>query len=81
MNHVIASMVAVLSSLFLVILGGEALAMTIYPVDRAEILAGSKFDLKVEFDDVVASGDVRVAVNGVDHALLLGRPAQFIARE
>ena len=24
-------------------------AQTIYPIDRAEILAGSRFDLKVEF--------------------------------
>ena len=81
MNRVIVSMVAVLSTLSLVLLGAGAEALTIYPVDRAEILAGSKFDLKVEFDGVVASGDVRVAVNGVDHAVLLGRPAQFIARE
>jgi alkaline phosphatase len=81
MNRVIVSMAAALSTLSLVLLGGGAEALTIYPVDRAEILAGSKFDLKVEFDGVVASGDVRVAVNGVDHAVLLGRPAQFIARE
>jgi alkaline phosphatase len=81
MNRVIVSMVAVLWTLSLVLLGGGAEALTIYPVDRAEILAGSKFDLKVEFDGVVASGDVRVAVNGVDHAVLFGRPAQFIARE
>jgi len=56
-------------------------ALTVYPVDRAEILAGSRFDLKVEFDGVIAEGDARVTVNGKDHAALFGRAAQFSARE
>ena len=58
-----------------------ATALTVYPVDRAEILAGSRFDLKVEFDGVIAEGDARVTVNGKDHAALFGRAAQFSARE
>ena len=29
-------------------------AQTIYPIDRADILAGARFDLKVEFADRVA---------------------------
>jgi len=78
MNRLTASILSILS---LIVLLGPAEALTIYPVDRAEILAGSKFDLKVEFDGLVASGDVRIIVNGVDHARLLGCPAQFIARE
>ena len=71
----------ILSALSLLVLLGRAEALTIYPVDRAEILAGSKFDLKVEFDGVVTSADARIIVNGADHARVLGRPAQFIARE
>ena len=31
-------------------------AQTIYPLDRAEILAGARFDLKVEFPGAPARG-------------------------
>jgi len=56
-------------------------ALTIFPVDRAEILAGARFDFKVEFDGVVSPGDVRVTVNGMDHAKMLGAAARFIETE
>ena len=56
-------------------------AQTVYPVDRAEILAGSRFDLKVEFDGSLAPGDVTLTVNGADHGDVFGKAAQFIARE
>ena len=36
--------------------GRPAAAQTIYPLTRAEILAGSKFDLKVEFPGMPAPG-------------------------
>ena len=38
-----------LGAILLVAAAGAAQAQTIYPVNRAEILSGSKFDLKVEF--------------------------------
>jgi alkaline phosphatase len=60
---------------------GLAEAQTIYPIDRATILAGSKFDFKVEFPGVVEAKDVKVTVNGVDHAKALGRSVTFIAME
>ena len=47
---------------------GLAAAAAIYPIDRASILAGSRFDFKVEFDSVVDPAAVRVTVNGVDAA-------------
>src|SRR5262249_46625303 len=56
-------------------------ALTIYPVDRAEILAGSRFDLKVEFDGVIGRADVKVTVNGNDPAAMFGRAAEFVAKE
>ena len=46
-----------------------ALSQTIYPIDRAEILAGAKFDLKVEFP--VAAEDITVTINGRDAAEVL----------
>ena len=65
----------------LVFAGGVADAAAIYPIDRASILAGSRFDLKVEFDGVVDEADVRVTINGKDAARVLGQPAAFVSRE
>src|SRR5499433_455338 len=56
-------------------------AITIYPIDRAQILAGSRFDLKVEFDGVVAASDARITIDGKDPATAVGRPAAFVERE
>ena len=39
-----------------------ASAQTIYPLDRADILAGSKFDLKVEFPGSPAASAIKVTV-------------------
>ena len=60
---------------------GVAHAQVIYPLDRAEILAGSRFDVKVEFSGLAEASRVKVTVNGTDHAAALGRAAEFIARE
>ncbi len=56
-------------------------AAAVYPIDRATILAGSKFDLKVEFDGVVAEDGAKLTINGADHAAVLGRKARFMSRE
>lgn len=56
-------------------------AQTIFPVNRAEILAGSRFDLKVEFPGLVAADRVAVTVNGRPVAEVFGRAPDFIERE
>ena len=56
-------------------------AQTIYPIDRAEILAGGKFDLKVEFPGAPASAATKVTINGEDAAKVLGKPATFTEKE
>lgn len=58
-----------------------AQATTIYPLDRATILAQSPFDMKVEFDGVVAEGDVSVTINGKPAAEVLGSQVEFIEKE
>ncbi len=58
-----------------------ARAQTIYPINRAEILAGSRFDLKVEFPGAPPASGVRVTVNGVDAETALGKKAMFAERE
>ena len=62
-------------------LAGIAQAAAIYPIDRASFLAGSRFDLKVEFDGAVNEADVRVTINGADAARVLGQPLRFVSGE
>jgi alkaline phosphatase len=56
-------------------------AQTIYPLTRAEIMAGAKFDLKVEFPGAPEQSAVKVTIDGQDAASVLGKPATFTVRE
>lgn len=56
-------------------------AQTIYPIDRAEILAGSKFDFKVELPEKIATPDIKVTINGADQNAAFGKSADYIERE
>jgi alkaline phosphatase len=56
-------------------------ATTIYPIDRATILVGSRFDFKVEFDEVIDARTMRVTIDGADYAAALGNAGQFVAKE
>ena len=58
-----------------------AQAQTIYPLNRAEILSGSKFDFKVEFQAAPSADQVKITVNGQDPAAFFGKPGQFVVRE
>lgn len=72
-------LIAALAALWLS--GSAAFAQTIYPIDRAEILAGAKFDFKVEFPDRVDAAAVKVTVDGEDYAAAFGKHAAHIERE
>jgi alkaline phosphatase len=61
--------------------GLPAAAQTIYPIGRAEILAGAKFDFKVEFPGTVAAPDIKVTVNGRDAAAEFGKAASVDGNE
>jgi len=57
-------------------------SQTIYPIDRAEILTGAKFDFKVEFPGRLAREQVQVTIEGPGgHAASFDRSAGFIERE
>jgi alkaline phosphatase len=58
-----------------------ATAQTIYPLTRAEILEGSRFDFKVEFPNAPAFADVKVTINGKPVAEAFGREVQFVQNE
>ena len=56
-------------------------AQTIYPIDRAEILLGARFDLKVEFPALADAAKAALTLNDQDHAEVFGKSATFIERE
>jgi alkaline phosphatase len=60
---------------------GTAGAQTIYPLNRAEILAGSHFDLKVEFPGAPPAAAIHVTINGADAASVAGKSAKVIEHE
>ena len=62
-------------------LAGLARAGAIYPIDRAAVLAGSRFDLKVEFDQVVPKEQIRVTVGGRPAEAVFGRQGLWLERE
>ena len=68
------------TALFLVATG-MADAQTIYPLNRAEILSGSRFDLKVEFPGTLPAAALRVTINGTDAASVAGKSPSVIERE
>jgi alkaline phosphatase len=69
------------AALFTISLFTPAAAQTIYPIDRAEILAGSHFDFKVEYPSLQNADSVPVTVNGEPYAKVLGKTAAFVERE
>ncbi len=56
-------------------------AQTIYPIDRADILAGAHFDFKVEFAGPVDPLKMKVTVNGADYSDAFGQSGNFVDRE
>ena len=56
-------------------------AAAIYPIDQANILSGSKFDIKVEFNSVVNQNDVILELNGKPINALVTVKPEFIANE
>src|SRR5271169_737751 len=70
-----------LGTILFVVAAGAARAQTIYPLNRAEILSGSKFDLKVEFPGALPASSITVTINGADAASVIGKSATVIERE
>jgi alkaline phosphatase len=56
-------------------------ASAIYPINQAAILAGSKFDIKVELNSVVSPDEVIIELNGVPLSASIKNKPEFIANE
>ena len=70
---------AIYLAVLLALAAVPAHAQTIYPLNRAEFLAGARFDLKVEFPGAPEQAAVRVTINGQDAATVTGKASTFVA--
>jgi alkaline phosphatase len=69
------------AALALVLLASASQAQTIYPIDRATMVKGGRFDFKVEFPKIVDPKALKLTINGADYAQVLGQPGQFVEKE
>lgn len=76
--HVMVRKFAAAGVVAILLSAPPAQAQTIYPIDRAEILAGAQFDIKVEFPGRVDPANAKVKVIG---PAVFGTPALFVDRE
>jgi alkaline phosphatase len=60
---------------------GYIQAAAIYPIDQASILAGSKFDIKIEFNTAINAADAVIELNGAPINKTIGIKPEFIANE
>src|SRR5215469_6915340 len=65
----------------LALIAGPLAGQTIYPIDRAAILAGARFDFKVEFPLIERESDLKITINGEDYSRRLGKTGQFVENE
>ncbi len=56
-------------------------AAAIYPIDRASILAGSKFDIKIELNSVVSPNDIVFELNGQPLKKAISVEPDYISNE
>jgi alkaline phosphatase len=73
--------VAAAAAIAILLIASQGQAQTVYPIDRAEILSGARFDFKVEFPGLADPAAIKVTVNGEDHAQAFGKAATFVERE
>jgi len=62
-------------------IAGFVQAAAIYPIDQAAILAGSKFDIKIEFNTVISPEAAVIELNGAPMNKSIGSKPEFIANE
>src|SRR5262249_32993650 len=79
-NPAVRQAVLLVAVLFLAAAGTVG-AQTIYPLNRAEILAGSHFDLKVEFPAAPPAAALRVTINGADATSVAGKAPTVVEHE
>lgn len=59
----------------------SGVAQNIYPIDRATMMEGGKFDFKVEFDEVIKLEQAKILINGKDYRDVLKGKVEFVEKE
>lgn len=59
----------------------SAYSFAIYPLNQASILAGSKFDFKVEYDQMVEESDASIKINGTSAGEFFKTKPEYIQNE
>jgi len=77
----ISRLLQICSSALLVLISSQIHAAAIYPINDAAILAGSKFDIKVELNSVVSATDLQIQMNGAPVSKFISAKPEFIANE
>jgi len=77
----ISRLLQICSSALLVLISSQIHAAAIYPINDAAILAGSKFDIKVELNSVVSATDLQIQMNGASVSKFISAKPEFIANE
>ncbi|GAC1628437.1 MAG: alkaline phosphatase [Nevskia sp.] len=70
-----------LAGLLILSAATAAQAAAIYPIDRAEMLAGARFDLRIDFAGVVAPDSYTLTINGRPYEAVLGARGRFVGEE
>ena len=74
-------LIRIASLIFFGSITGFLQAAAIYPIDQATILAGSKFDIKIEFNTVINLGDAEIELNGAPINKIISAQPEFISNE
>ena len=76
-SSLIKNAVCILATTFI----SAAHAQAVYPIDKAEILTGSNFDIKIEFSQVVNPNEVVIELNGTPANKAILAKSEFIQNE
>ena len=77
----ISRLLQICGSALFVLISSQIHAAAIYPINDAAILAGSKFDIKVELNSVVSATDLQIQMNGAPVSKFISAKPEFIANE
>ena len=75
------TVLAVTAGIAIAMAASAGSAQTVYPIDRADILSGARFDFKVEFAGLADPSKISITLNGKDYAQVFGKAATFVERE
>jgi len=77
----ISGLIKSTACIFTITFISAAHSQAIYPIDKAVILAGSNFDIKIEFSQVVTPSEVAIEVNSMPANKVIIAKSEFIANE